>query len=306
MNIGLIDIDSHNFPNLALMKLSAYHKSCGDSVEWWYGHKHYDIVYKSRIFDDVYSEDYITIIDADRVVLGGTGYGLDNKLDEIVEHQYPDYDIYPEYFYPKFKSTAYGFLTRGCPRNCKFCIVSEKEGLRSNRVADLSEFWKGQKLIKLLDPNILACKEHEQLLQQLISSGAQVDFTQGLDIRFVNSDNISLLNQIKIKRLHFAWDNQDEDLTEHFRRFLKYTKVRSYSKRKVYVLTNFNSTLDQDLYRIYALRDMGYDPYVMVYNKPEAPRIIKDLQRWVNSKWIFNSVKDFKDYNNPEGIGTRT
>lgn len=166
MKIGLIDVDSHNFPNLALMKISAHHKARGDTVDWWNGFIHYDIVYKSRVFDDTYSADHITVKDADMIIAGGTGYDLTNKLPNEIEHQYPDYSIYPHH------SEAYGFLTRGCPRNCPFCIVGEKEGRVSRHVADLSEFWRGQEKIKLLDPNLLACKNHESLLQQLISSGA--------------------------------------------------------------------------------------------------------------------------------------
>lgn len=137
MNIGLIDVDSHNFPNLCLMKISAYHKSKGDQVEWWNGLKHYDLVYQSKVFDETYSEDNEFVVMADEVIKGGTGYGLDNKLPEEVEHQYPDYSLYG------IEDTAYGFLTRGCPRSCPFCIVSSKEGRKSIQVADLDEFYRG-------------------------------------------------------------------------------------------------------------------------------------------------------------------
>ena len=176
MKIGLIDVDSHNFPNLALMKISTYHKSNGDDVDWWNGLLYYDKVYMSKVFDATYTNDMNYCINADEVVIGGTGYDLKNKLPQIIEHQMPDYELY------NIKKTAYGFLTRGCPRNCSFCIVSKKEGLISNQVSELNEFWNGQKEIKLLDPNILACKNVIYLLNQLILSNALVDFTQGLDI----------------------------------------------------------------------------------------------------------------------------
>ena len=203
----------------------------------------------------------------------------------------------PDYFlYPRFLGTAYGFLSRGCPRNCGFCIVSGKEGRKSVKVADLSEFWRGEDEIKLLDPNLLACPHHEHLIEQLVQSRALVDFTQGLDVRLVNRDNISLLNRVRTKAVHFAWDNPDEDLTGHFRRFAEMTSIRSSRNRRVYVLTNYGSTHEQDLYRVYTLRALGYDPYVMIYEKPTAPRITRHLQRWVNNKRIFHSVKDFKDY----------
>lgn len=94
MNIGLIDVDSHNFPNLALMKISGYHKSKGDCVEWWNGFKHYDMVYKSKIFDETYSHDPDYVINADKIIKGGTGYDLQNKLPEEIEHHFPDYYLY--------------------------------------------------------------------------------------------------------------------------------------------------------------------------------------------------------------------
>ena len=291
MKIGLIDVDSHHFANLCLMKLSAYHKAAGDTVEWWRPFRRYDVVYKSRVFTDTYSKDEITVRNAARVITGGTGYGTDNALPYDVEHTRPDYSLYPQ-----FAGIAYGFLSRGCPRNCGFCIVSGKEGRKSVKTADLSEFWDGQKEIKLMDANLLACADHEALIEQLAKSRAWVDFTQGLDIRLVSRDNISLLNRVRTKAIHFAWDNPDEDLTGHFQRFLNFTAVKSSQKRRVYVLTNYGSTHEQDLYRVNTLRAMGFDPYVMIYERPIAPPVTRHLQRWVNNKRIFNTVKDFNDY----------
>ena len=189
MKVGLIDVDSHNFPNLCLMKLSEYHTRHGDRVEWWDPAKQYDLVYKSRVFTDTYSKDTMQVSNADKVIQGGTGYGPGENLPHEIEHIRPDY-----FLYPRFLGTAYGFLSRGCPRNCGFCIVSKKEGRRSVRVADLSEFWNGEEEIKLMDPNLLACPDHERLIEQLIESRALVDFTQGLDIRLISRDNVSLLN----------------------------------------------------------------------------------------------------------------
>ena len=146
MRIGLMDVDGHHFPNLCLMKLSAYHKARGDTVEWYDNEKWYDLVYMSRVFTDTYSKDYEGSINAYQVIKGGTGYGLDNKLPDAIEHTHPDYGLYPQ-----FAGTAYGFLSRGCPRGCGFCIVGEKEGRKTVAVADLSEFWDGEKEIKLLD-----------------------------------------------------------------------------------------------------------------------------------------------------------
>ncbi len=291
MKIGLCDIDSHNWPNLCLMKLSAYHKARGDHVEWWRPEGRYDRVYKSRVFTDTYSQDTITVTNAGEVVCGGTGYGPGPNLPNEVEHTCPDYSIYPQ-----FSGIAYGFLSRGCPRNCGFCLVSDKEGRRSIQVADLAEFWNGQKEIKLLDANLLACPDHEKLILQLAESRAYVDFSQGLDIRLITPDNVALLNRVRTKAIHFAWDNPDIDLTPDFRRFLELTAIKNVRKRKVYVLTNYGSTHEQDLYRVEILRGMGYDPYVMVYDRPSAPAITRQLQRWVNNKRIFHTVPNFADY----------
>lgn len=295
--------DSHNFPSLPLMKLSAYHKAMGDEVEMYMPINQYDLVYASKVFSFTDDIDTDSVIQADEVKRGGTGYCISVKngrevfdksknssLPKEIEHIYPDYALYPQYKY------AVEFLTRGCPRNCGFCVVGEKEGLCSKQVADLEEFWRGQKEIKLLDPNILACKDYESLLKQLAESKTRVDFTQGLDIRLTNPDNIELLNKIKVTTLRFAWDNPKQDLTKYFRRFSEHTKIKSDRNKVVYVLTNYNSTLEEDLYRIYKLRELGYSPYVMIYQKENAPREIRRLQRWVNCRWIFHSVDRFEDY----------
>lgn len=298
MKIGLIDVDGHNFPNLALMKLSSWHKKQGDSVEWCNLFKHYDRVYQSKVFDDTYTPDLEYIPNADEIIKGGTGYGLNNKLPDDIEHCYPDYSLYPELT----KDTAFGFLTRGCPRACAFCIVAKKEGRSSVKVANLSEFWDGQKYIKLLDPNILACKDHLELLNQLSESNAQVDFTQGLDIRLTNEENIKLINKIKVKEIHFAWDNPKDNFEKYFKKYASKAKHKPHGHfGTVYCLTNFNSTFEEDLYRIYTLRGWGFDPYVMIYDKPNAPQQLRHLQRWCNNKIIFRSEPDFYKYNPRKG-----
>lgn len=290
--IGLIDVDGHHWPNLALAKISAWHKAQGDTVEWWDGLKHYDLVYQSKVFDATYTPDMDTIIQADEVIRGGTGYGLTDKLPDAIEHIYPDYDLYPQHT----RGVAYGYLTRGCPRACPFCIVSGKEGRVSHKVADLTEFWRGQRTIKLLDPNLLACPDHMDLLRQLADSGAKVDFTQGLDVRLITPEIVAALNRIDIKVVHFAWDNPREDLRPQFERYMRLAKHNKHRKPGVYVLTNYQSTHAEDLWRIYALRDMGYDPYVMVYDKPHAPPLVRNVQRWCNNKIIFGAVPDFTQY----------
>jgi hypothetical protein len=289
VRIGLIDIDSHNFPNLALMKISAWHKRNGDSVEMWNGLKHYDKVYMAKVFDSTYTEDMEYCINADEIIKGGTGYGLDNKLPDEMEHMMPDYSLYG------IENQAIGFLTRGCPRACPFCIVSKKEGRKSIKVAELSEFWIGQKQITLLDPNITASKDCEDLFQDLINSKAWIDFSQGIDIRCMTDRKAEMLNQMKLKILHFAWDNYEFDTYEKLKKFRPLMRFDS-RKLRVYVLTNFGTTHEQDLERIYKLRELDYDPYVMIYDKPNAPKLTKQMARWVNNKFIWRSCERFEDY----------
>lgn len=314
MKIGLIDVDGHNFPNLPLMKLSAWHKQQGDTVEW-YGPMfsgHMDRVYMSKIFS--FTPDYEYYIDADEVIKGGSGYCIElingrekwvkekaTWLPKEIEHIYPDYTLYPDLT----QNSAYGFLTRGCPCNCSFCHVSDKEGKCSYKVADLSEFWRGQRNIVLLDPNITACKDWKELFQQLIDSKAYIDFTQGLRIHMMTEEKTEMIKRMKVKRIHFAWDNYDDkDVVIPKLRALK--EITGWEKRKliVYVLVGFNSTVEQDLERIYTLRDLGYWPFVMVYNKDKLPpgHILKRMQRWVNMKAVFETVPRFQDYIDNRGV----
>ena len=306
--IGLIDVDGKNFPNLALMKISAWHKSRGDDIEWYEPllSGHFDKVYLSKVFS--FTPDFDYPIDADEVVRGGTGYCIslvngkevfdkskDKELPYEVEHIYPDYSLYPKLT----KDTAYGFLTRGCPRGCDFCIVGKKEGRCSVKVADLSEFWNGQKKIVLCDANILACKDWRNLFQQLIDSGAEVDFNQGLDIRLMTEEKAKMLDQVRIKMIHFAWDRyEDKDMVlPKLKLFADICKMKAHSHNCiVYTIVNFSTTIEQDLERIYILRDMGYWPYIMIYDKKHCARIYKDLQRWVNNRFIFAKCKRFEDY----------
>ena len=303
MKIGLIDVDGHNFPNLALMRISAYHKVNGDLVEWWWSDLvHYDIVYMSKVFSDAYSPDIPEPINADRVIKGGTGYCIhleggkevfdkskNHSLPPEMERMFLDYSLYPQYNF------AVSMTSRGCPRGCSFCHVGAKEGRCSVKVADVSDFWNGQKEIRILDPNITACREKRDLMRQYKETGAILDFTQGLDIRLLNDDDIADINEMRLRTLHFAWDNPKDDLEQKFRNFAKGFRRKS-NIGMVYCLTNFNSTMEENLYRIYTLRDMGYDPYVMVYDKTHAPKEIKMLQRWCNNKIIFKSCKKFEDY----------
>lgn len=312
MKIGLIDVDGHNYPNLPLMKLSAWHKQNGDTVEWYDSWKGlcdpYDRVYLSKVFS--FTPDYDNYIYSKEIIRGGTGYCIevingkeifhkekDKDLPDQIEHIYPDYTLYPE----QTKDTAYGFLTRGCPRGCSFCIVKDKEGLCSKKVADLSEFWDGQSNIVLLDPNILACRDWKDLLQQLIDSKAKVNFNQGLDIRMMNEEKAEMLSRIPIKAIHFAWDRyEDKEIIQpKFLQFRAKSKIRA-KDLQVYCIVGDRERkiLDSDLERIYWLRDNGYAPFVMVYERnllPKGHELLK-LQRWVNNRFVFWNVNTFEEY----------
>lgn len=317
--VGLIDVDGHHFPNLCLMKLSAYHKSIGDSVEWYDEDRDmYDIVYMSKVFSDVYSPDIPEPVNTRRVVKGGTGYAiwlegdkevyhkdLDPELPAEIESIYPDYSIYPEYTgygQPLKKQTAYGFLTRGCPRGCAFCHVVPKEGRCARKVADLSQFWNGQGHICLSDPNILACKEAPDLLRQLAESGATVDFNQGLDARLITPEKAELLARMKLKTPHFAMDSMDAiaPVQRGLRLYVDACKrVKGkwdWRNAKVFCLTNFDTTHEQDMERIRVIQDCECWPYTMIYNKPSAPQITKRLQRWTNNAIAYSKSKDFDEY----------
>ena len=162
-----------------------------------------------------------------------------------------------------------------------------------------------QKIIKLLDPNLLACTEHERLLEALANSRAWIDFTQGLDIRLLSKDNMRLLNQLKIKIIHFVWDLEKySDTILKNLELVKNTTTLDIRKISVYLLVNYNTSFDFDLYRINTLRRFGYDPYVMVYNRFSADKKYLSLQRWVNFKQIWRTVETFEEYsrNHKEAI----
>lgn len=276
--IGLAQVDG-KWANLALMRLSAYHKAKGDTVEWFdplFGR--YDRVYASKIFtgtpDDVY-------LPAD-ALRGGTGYDLTTELPPEIEACFPDYDLYPGLDY------AIGFTTRGCIRNCSFCFVPRKEG-RLRVVGDIYDFWQGQEKVILLDNNLTAAPmEHfEKVLDQLRKERVLVDFSQGLDIRLLNEDHARLLKTVRFKRVHFAWDSMGYE--NSVRRGVEILKKYLHPDRLTfYVLVGFDTTPAEDMYRIETLRALGVNPFVMAYNKRD--RYQATLARWVNHKAVFRSV----------------
>lgn len=305
MKIGLWS-DAVNFPNVPLMKLSTHHKQLGDVVEFAEENGKYDKVYLSKTFNlpmlkkiPQYPPQYY----ADETVKGGTGYAISvengkevfNESTHInlpleIETLCPDYTLYPQY------SEAYGFLTRGCCNNCSFCLVTQKEGACSKRVAELSDFHRGQREIKLLDPNLLACADRENLLQELIDSKCRIDFTQGLDARFITDDVAKMVNDVKIKMIHFAFDfmKNEKQIIQGLSCFRRHY-TGSFRNLKCYVLTNYDTTLEEDWYRVKKLLDLGYTPYVMIYQKGTHPQFLTDLARWSNSMYLTRSCS-FEEY----------
>lgn len=252
------------------------------------------------------AKTYLIHLIVEKLSGGGSGYCIslgedgkehfdqskNNPLPPEMERMFPDYSIYPKFDF------AISLTSRGCPRGCSFCHVAAKEGRCAKKVANVSDFWNpslGKDEIRILDPNITACKEKRDLMRQYKETGAILDFTQGLDIRLLNDDDIADINEMRLRTLHFAWDNPKDDLEEKFRNFAKGFRRKS-NIGMVYCLTNFNSTMEENLYRIETLASLGYDPYVMVYDKPHAPKEIRQLQRWCNNKFIFKKCPNFDDY----------
>ena len=288
MKIGLFDIDS-KYHNLALMKLSSYHKQKGDEVEFYnpLWHSTYDEIYCSKIFNKNHKNDgYIR----EDMVCGGSGFGLLVRLPDEIEHLMPDYSLYNLNY-------SLGFTTRGCIRNCKFCIVPEKEGMIREH-AEIEEFLNPKSnIVVLLDNNFLALPSHVKKLQKYIKKGWQMDFNQGLDARLVNKENAKLLAKIKYKEMiRFAWDNiKDESKIIKGLELVIKAGIRPRNII-VYILIGFDTTFEEDLYRIQKLRDIKDErgfikAYVMNYNNKLKSRKYKDFIRWVNNPWIFKSCE---------------
>jgi len=286
MKIGLFDIDS-KYHNLALMKLSAWHKQKGDKTELYNPLfvKTYDRVYISKIFTKFnINECYIP---ENFYLAGGSGFDLERKLPNEIEHIRPDYSLYNLGY-------SLGFTTRGCIRNCDFCIVRQKEGnIREH--AEVEEFLNPKSnVVVLLDNNFLALPSHIRKLQKYIKKGWKMDFNQGLDIRLINKENAELLVKVKhYKQIHFAWDlmNYEKQVKEGLKILFK-AGIKPY-RIMVYILCNYNTTFEEDMYRYKELDNLGVDPFVMIYGK--GNKMTRNFARWVNKKWI-NKACTWNDY----------
>ncbi|MBR1442872.1 MAG: radical SAM protein [Firmicutes bacterium] len=247
IKIGLHDAEMDSmpkktFPNYALMKISAYHKSIGDNVEWWLPINQYDKVYSSKVFDFTPENDYLP----PDTIKGGTGYGLYNELPDEMEYIFPDYSIYPKCDY------AIGFLTRGCPNNCLWCYVPKKEG-------NIKPYNKWQNIVRtdsdklvLMDNNILASDYGLAQLEELGTTNYKIDLNQGMDIRLVNDDICKILAKLKwIKYIRFSCDTKAQ--IPYFERFIYFCKKYKLPQSKVFIYTLIQKDLYEADYRIHKL-----------------------------------------------------
>lgn len=296
MQVGLIDVDGYkDYPNFALMKISAYHKKKRDKVEWVDKSKHYDIVYASKVF--TFTPDYnYEGLDADQVIKGGTGYDVYSKLpDEIENMNRLDYTLYPKCDY------SLVFLSRGCIRKCKFCLVNRKEGyIHSVKPVKLNP--KG-KYIDVLDNNFFASPDWKQHLEWLKEQKQPINF-RGVDLRIMTEEQMEALNTVKIHTSIFiAWDNPKDNIEPLLATLVQH--IKPY-KLRCYVLVGFNSTIEEDLHRIYTLWKYKILPYVMPYkdfdNPQESTPYQKDLTRWANNVFVFKKCPRFSDYEPRKGF----
>lgn len=296
MKIGLIDVDGHNFPNLALMKISAYHKSKGDDVEWYSIFNHYDYVYMSKVF--TFSPDYLYPVTSMNVIKGGTGYDITSRLPEEIEICDADYSIYPQHNF------SIQFFSRGCIRNCPFCLVRKKEGkIQSSRIMSLNP--KG-KHIEVLDNNFFANPNCREAVEYLNSTNQYVNL-HGVDVRIMDKEQAIALNSMNLKgsSIHIAWDNPKDDIIPQLKEMLKYVKKYKIS---CYVLIGYWSTYEQDYERVMKLAELGVDPFVQPYrdfgNKRIPTQYEKDFASWVNKKQRFKAF-DFSDFQPRKGFYCR-
>lgn len=299
MKIAILAVDS-NYPNLALMKISAYHKSIGDSVTWYNPFDNYDKLYMAKVFS--FTEDYLQYItNAAIIEKGGTGYNISKKLPDYIDRTQPDYGIYPQID----GKTAYGFLTRGCPNHCKWCIVPQKEG-NIYPYMDIEEIAiNGRNQIILMDNNILASDYGLRQIEKIIRLGLKVDFNQALDARLVTDDIARLLSKVKwIKRIRFGCDTSAQ-IAECERAI---SLIDKYGYKGEYFLYCILIDLNESYSRVSHWKQVGkrFIPHCQPFrdvNNPsyKPPKWQFDMARWADRKEIYKSC-DFKDYEPRKGF----
>lgn len=286
MRVSLIDVDS-KIPNLALMKISAYHKKKGDTVGLDLSNP--DKIYTSIVFkkNNGYSKNK-PLIDIENV-FGGSGYDLSIKLPDEIEFIKPDYDLYPSGY-------SQGFTSRGCVRDCYFCIVRYKEG-KFIKHQHPKEFHDDRfDTIMIMDNNWLADREwFFETSNWIIDKGLKV-IENGLDIRFIDEKIISQLQDLNIKMWHFAFDFVElESIIKEKISLLKDCGVNVRSKVSVYVYCHDESMYNDALYRINILRDLGTNAFIMWNCDKRRSKKINDLIHWCNRKWLYWKIP-FTEY----------
>lgn len=298
MEIGLIDVDGHNFPNFALMKISAWHKAKGDNVEWaqpvdLFTQKHYDRIYASKIFTFSPDVDYKQYLYTE-LQKGGTGYDIKSRLpQEIEDCRLMDYTIYPQYPF------SVQFFSRGCIRHCPFCLVHDKEGgIQSVTPHELNP--NGQ-WIEILDNNFFANPLWREAVDYILQTGQKVKL-HGVDVRIMNEEQAEALNRMKhVGTINIAWDLPKMDLRPQLEAMVKHVNP---NKIACYVLVGFNSTKEQDLYRVRTLKEFGIVPFAQAYrdfeNKRTPSQYEKDFCRWCDNRFFRNI--DFMDFEPRKGF----
>ena len=286
MIIGLYDVDS-TIPNLALMKLSTYHKALGHTVEPYIPLEkdRYDKIYASKVFKD--SDP--SWLDTSRMEIGGTGWDMSVALPDEIEALSPDYSLYQ---YPH----NIGFTMRGCRLRCDFCVVPEKEG-KPYGVRTIDEIWtqRDSRFVVLLDNDFFGNPSWSERIDEIMAHDLLVCFSQGLNIRNLKPDQAAAIAGVRFrnlknskKQVYFAWDDPRHEKLIH-----KGIKVATDAGIKpnqmaFFVLIGFHSTAEEDLHRVEVLRGYGCDPFVMPYNRADAYQ--KAFARWVNNKAVFNTT----------------
>lgn len=325
MKIGLVDVDGHCkkkkwgatvYPNLALGKIARYHKQMGDIVEWAIPFYHYDIIYMSKVFN--FTPDDLTFYNANRIVKGGTGYDIASQLPEEIDQLQPDYSIFPNIPH----DTAYGFLTRGCPNRCPWCVVPRKEGhIRPYMDCDQIAIEGRRKLI-LMDNNILAAGDYaKEQMRKIIDRGYHIDFNQACDARLVTKEFAQLMAEIKWigRRIRFGCDTkaQIQDceraismINEYGYKgeYFLYTMIggksdfkECYERTHYWWVRNQQSRKNHEHY-VY--------PYAQPYRDPDNPKQSipqwqKDMAQWINKKQYFQ-MTDFFNFEPRKGFKCST
>lgn len=302
MNIGLHDADKENlskrrkiFPNYAIMKISAYHKSLGDNVEWWDKNKTYDRVYSSKVFGFTPENPDLP----PDTIRGGTGYGLFSDLPPEIDEMFPDYTLYPDCDY------AIGYITRGCPNNCRWCIVPKKEG-KIHAYRDWHDLVRpdSDKLV-LMDNNILACEYGIKQLESLIDSGYKIDLNQGMDARLVTDEIAQILSKLKwIRFLRFSCDTLPQIEAIHKTAELLGKYGIKPSKLFIYLLVT--SDIDNAAYRVEQLKTLRG---LTIYAQPERNESMgitpNKLQREFAHRYIYSGIfrsVSWTDYARDKGL----